>query len=403
MAEGALSDVKVLDFTHMIAGPYCTKLMADYGADVTKVERPDGGDGARRLGPFPGDNPHNERSGLFLHLNTNKRGVTLDLKTSAGNRIARRLAAEADVVVESFRPGVMSRLGLDYATLSAENPALVMTSISNFGQTGPYSDFRGSEIVLYGMGGEMYSAGLEDREPIKLGGNMVQYQAGAAASVATMAALFAARAHGDGQHVDVSIMETQVGSIDRRMSSLIAYQYTGEISHRTPFGVMGYPIGVYPCADGYVEVTGGIVYFRRVVKMLGQPAIFDDPKWYTPQAQTDPDLREQFEEFFIPWCLERTKYEIWYAAQEARVLSGPINSMEDLVGDPSFNDRGAFAEFDHPSAGRLTYPGRPFVMDRSPWAARMAAPMLGQHNEEVLGKLGYDRAALVRLRETGAI
>ena len=403
MTEGALSDVKVVDFTHMIAGPYCTKLLADYGADVIKVERPDGGDGARRLGPFPGDEPHHERSGLFLHLNTNKRGVTLDLKTAAGNRIARRLAAEADVVVESFRPGVMSRLGLDYDTLSADNPALVMTSISNFGQTGPYRDFRASEIVLYGMGGEMYSSGLEDREPIKLGGTMVQYQAGAAAAVATMGALFAARAWGEGQHVDISIMETQVGSIDRRMSSLVAYQYTGEVSKRVPFGVMGYPIDVYPCADGYVEITGGIVYFDRVVKMLGSPAMFDDPKWYTPEAQTDPDLREEFDEFFIPWCLERTKHEIWYAAQDARVLSGPINTMEDLAGDPNFNDRGAFAEFDHPSAGRLVYPGRPFVMDRSPWAARMAAPLLGQHNAEVFGELGYDRGALVRLRETGAI
>ena len=403
MAEGALSDVKILDFTHMIAGPYCTKLMADYGADVIKVERPDGGDVTRRLGPFPGDEPHHERGGLFLHLNTNKRGVTLDLKTSAGNRIARRLAAEADVLVESFRPGVMARLGLDYASLGADNPALVYTSVSNFGQTGPYRDFNASEIVLYGMGGEMYSSGLEDREPIKLGGAMVQHQAGAAAAVATMGALFAARAHGEGQHVDVSIMETQVGSIDRRMSTPIAYQYTGEVSERIPFGVMGYPIGVYPCADGYVELTGGIVYFGRVVDMLGKPPIFDDPKWYTPEAQTDPDLREEFDEFFIPWCLERTKYEIWYAAQDARVLSGPINTMEDLAGDPNFNERGAFAELDHPSAGRLAYPGRPFVMERTPWAARMAAPMLGQHNADVFGELGYDRAALVRLRETGTI
>ena len=403
MAEGALSDVKVLDFTHMIAGPYCTKLLADYGADVTKVERPDGGDGARRLGPFPGDEPHHERSGLFLHLNTNKRGVTLDLKTAVGNRIARRLAAAADVVVESFRPGVMSRLGLDYAALSADNPALVYTSVSNFGQTGPYSDFNASEIVLYGMGGEMYSAGLEDREPIKLGGEMVQYQAGAAAAVATMGALFAARAWGEGQHVDVSIMESQIGSIDRRMTTLVAYQYTGEISERTPMEVMGYPIGVYPCADGYVEVTGGIVYFDRVVEMLGRPAMFDDPKWFTPEAQTDLQLREEFYEFFIPWCLERTKYEIWYAAQEARVLSGPINTMENLAGDPNFNERGAFAEIDHPNAGRLTYPGRPFVMQHTPWAARMAAPLLGQHNAEVFGELGYDRSALMRLRETGAI
>ena len=403
MSDGALSDVKVLDFTHYVAGPYCTKLLADYGADVLKVERPDGGDGARRLGPFPNDDPHNERGGLFLHLNTNKRGLTLNLKSAAGNRIARQLAAECDLVVESFRPGTMARLGLDYATLGADNPSLVMTSISNFGQTGPYRDFRGSEIVLYGMGGEMYSTGLEDREPLKLGGEMVQFQAGAAAAVATMGALFAARASGVGQQVDVSIMETAAGSIDRRMSTLIAYQYTGEISPRQPFGTIGYPIGVYPCADGYVEITGGIIYFPRVVEMLGRPPLFDDPRWYTDEAQTDQDLREEFDEFFIPWCLERTKYEIWYAAQEARVLSGPINTMEDLAHDPNFIERGAFAQIDHPGAGSLAYPGRPFIMGETPWAARAAAPLLGQHNEETLAALGYGLEDMVRLREMNAI
>ena len=132
----ALSDVRVLDFTHYVAGPYCTKLLADYGADVIKVERPDGGDGARRLGPFPNDEPHLERSGLFLHLNTNKRSVTLDLKSEGGQRIARELAGDCDVVVENFRPGTMGRLGLDYESLKSVKPGLVMTSISDFGQGG---------------------------------------------------------------------------------------------------------------------------------------------------------------------------------------------------------------------------------------------------------------------------
>ena len=206
MADGALSHVRVLDFTNQVAGPYCTKLLADYGADVIKVERPGMGDAARSMGPFPGDIPHPEKSGLFLHLNTNKRSVTLDLKSKAGKKIARQLAAEADLVVESFRPGVMDRLGLGFEELRASNPRLVMTSISNFGQTGPYRDYKSSDIMVYSMGGEMHSTGLEDREPVKLGANVVLYQAGSVAAVGSAGALFLSQDDGPGQRVDVSIL-----------------------------------------------------------------------------------------------------------------------------------------------------------------------------------------------------
>ena len=399
MVDQALPDVKVLDFTHYVAGPYCTKLLADYGADVLKIERPDGGDDARRLGPFPNDEPHPEKSGLFLHLNTNKKSLTLDLKADAARTIVTELVKDVDVVVESFRPGTMARFGLDYESLRAINPALVMTSISNFGQTGPYRDYKGSEIIFYGMGGEMNSTGLEDREPVKMGGTVGLYQAGAAAAVATMGALFAARAQGVGQHIDVSVMETQVGSIDRRMSLLLVYQYTGEVSRRVPLGSAGYPTGIYPTEDGYVEMTGGLRRFPGSVQMLGDPEALKDPKWYTPEAQTDPELREEFEEYFIPWCLERSKQEVWLAAQKSRVLSGPLNTMEELANDPHFKERDAFAEVEHPVVGTLRYPGRPFIMNESPWSVRNAAPLLGQHNEEVLTRLGYGVEQIARLRQ----
>ena len=250
MFDGALSHIRVVDFTTHVAGPYCTKLLADYGADIIKVELPGVGDSGRRMGPFPNDIPHPEKSGLFLHLNTNKRSITLDLKSSAGRKIASALANTADLVVENFRPGVMDRLGLDLKTLQASNPRLVMTSISNFGQTGPYRDYKSSDLLVYGMGGEMNSTGLAHREPIKLGANIVLYQAGSVAAVGSAGALFLTQNDGPGQLVDVSIMETQVGSIDRRMSALIAYQYTGENSSRMTFGASGYPIGVYPCEEG---------------------------------------------------------------------------------------------------------------------------------------------------------
>jgi crotonobetainyl-CoA:carnitine CoA-transferase CaiB-like acyl-CoA transferase len=403
MADGALSHVRVLDFTTQVAGPYCTKLLADYGADVIKVERPGTGDAARGLGPFPGDIPHLEKSGLFLHLNTNKRSITLDLKSKSGQKIAKQLAAEVDLVVENFRPGVMDRLGLGLEALQESNPRLVMTSISNFGQTGPYRDFKSSDILVYSMGGEMHSTGLSDREPVKLGANVVLYQAGSVAAVGSAGALFLSQDDGPGQQVDVSIMETQTGSVDRRMSALVGYQYTGELSARVPFGAAGYPIGVYPCEDGYFEVTGGLIYFPRVVRMLGDPPELLEPRWYTPESQTDPELKDEFEAHFLSWTLQRSKADAWRAAQESNVLSGPLNTMEDVANDQHFIGRGAFAQIDHPLAGSLKYPGRPFVMTESPWEIRRPAPMLGQHNGEILQELGYGPDDQVRLRAQGVI
>ncbi|MCE2462958.1 MAG: CoA transferase [Dehalococcoidia bacterium] len=403
MSEQALSDVKVLDFTHHIAGPYCTKLLATYGADVIKVERPGVGDVSRRLGPFPGDVPHVEKSGLFLHLNTGKRSITLNLKTEEARKAVHELVADVDIVVESFRPGTMSRFGLGYDDLKAINPALVMTSVSNFGQTGPYRDYQGSEIVFYGMGGEMGSTGLEDREPVKLGGSVGLYQAGAMAAVATMGALFAARYQDIGQHVDVSIMETQLGTQDRRTSSLVGYQYTGENNPRVPLSTAGYPIGIYPCQDGYFDLLGGLVYFSRVVRMLGEPDFLRDPKWYTPTAQTDPDLKEEFEAYFLAWCMEHTRKEIWEIGQAASVLCAPVNTVEDVINDPVLAERGSFDRLRHPEVGEVKITGRPFIMTETPWQIRRPPPLLGEHNEEVLASLGYGKMDVARLKSEGVI
>ena len=409
MPNGALTGLKVLDFTHYIAGPYCVKLLADYGADVIKVEAP-AGDGARRLGPFPDDRPHPEKSGQFLHLNTNKRSVVINLKHPDAAGIIARLALWADIVIENYRPGVADRLGIGYDCLHPINPALIYTSISNFGQTGPYRDYRGSEIVFYGMGGEMHSTGLADREPLKLGGSVGLYQAGAVAAVATMGAALAGSFTQDGddppgQHIDVSILETQLGSVDRRQSGLLAHQYTGKISRRPPSASSGgYPNAVYPCSDGYLQINGSRMYWSRAVAMLGSPPELTAERWQTPAAQGDAAMQEEFEaEHLLPWMLERTRTEVWQAAQNSRVLSGPINTMADLDVDPSFNARGVFAAADHPAAGPLRYPGRPFIMNESPWQLRRTAPLLGQHTVEALCELGYDDAEIAAFVDNGVV
>ena len=403
--EQALSDVKVLDLTRYITGPYCTKLLADNGAAVVKIEKPGEGDPARRMGPFFGDDPHPEKSGLFLHLNTSKRGITLNLKSQTGKKIFEQLVKGVDILVENFSPRVMPGLGLDYEQLEKINPGLVMTSVSNFGQSGPYRDFKASELILYGMGGAMNETGTLDRYPLKKGGNVIQYQAGTIAAVATMMALLSSRAQGIGQHLDVGIFETQMGTIDRRMSHLLSYQYNRETSYR-PDPEMeppGFPLGVYPCKDGFFHIAGGFVFWSRVCRMMERPDLADDPGFCTPEGQRDPENLERFSVIWYPWIADHTKLEIIESGQAAGVLCGPVNTTGDLVNDPHWKVREFWTEVDHPVTGKATYPGAPFKMEETPWQVSRPAPLLGQHNEEVYAELGYSKEDLVELRNGGII
>ncbi len=403
--EQALSDIKVLDLTHYIAGPYCTKLLADYGADVLKVVRPGGGDPARKMGPFLRDDPHPDKSGLFLHLNTSKRGITLNLKTQAGKKIFRQLVKDVDILVENFSPRVMPSLNMNYEELEKINPRLVMTSISNFGQSGPYRDFKASELIIYGMGGAMNETGMLDRYPLKKGGNVVQYQVGTMAAVATMVALFASQAQSAGQHVDLSMFESQMGTIDRRMSHLITYQYNNETSYRPDpeLEPPGFPYGIYACQDGFFQIAGGFVFWPRICQMIDRLDLLDDPGFSTQEGQRESENLERFSIIWYPWIAEHTKLEIITAGQAAGVLCGPINTPGDLVNDPHWKARGFWEEIKHPVAGKLTYPGAPFKMDETPWRVSRPAPRLGEHNNEVYGELGYSGEDMVRLREQGVI
>ena len=295
----------------------------------------------------------------------------------------------------------MASLGLDYDSLKSVNPNIVLTSISNFGQTGPYRDYKGSEIIFYGMGGEMFSTGLPDREPVKLGGKVGLYQAGTIAAVATMGAFFAARYQGIGQHVDVSIMETQAGSQDRRMPALVGYAYAGVLTKRTVPGTTHYPQGVYPCADGYYDFASPVGRFQSFRAMLGYPGFMQDPRWYGPDGPTDPELREEFDAHFLGWCMDHTKRELWKVAQAHRIVSGPLNTIEDVAQDPVFEERGCFSETTLPDGTPLKTLARPFIMSGTPWRLQRPAPKLAQHTKEVLSELGYTTADIQSLRSGG--
>jgi crotonobetainyl-CoA:carnitine CoA-transferase CaiB-like acyl-CoA transferase len=405
VADRALSDMKVLDFTHYIPGPYSTKLLADYGADVIKVEKPDQGDISRDLGPFPDDKPDVEKSALFLYLNTNKKGITLNLKTAKGIKIVKELVKWADVVVESFRPGVMAGFGLDYQSLIKINPRLVVTSISNFGQTGPYRDYRASEIIIYGMGGSMLVTGQPDRYPLKLGGTITLFQGGVIASVATMAAFFALRDQGLGQYVDISLFQTAAGSIDRRSSYLVNYQYTRRLPSRQQVAGLGYPYGIYRCADGYFDIASPVRSFSQVAHAMGMPELAEDQRFSTAEAQTDPVRQEEFERtIFLPWLRKLSRKEAFEACQRHGVFCGMCNTTEDVASDPHLQKRRFFVTVDHSKAGIFSYPGAPFKMDETPYQIRFPAPLLGQYNKEILcDMLGYCQSDFFQLQQEGII
>ena len=399
MQQAALDGVRVLDFTHHVAGPYCTKLLADFGADVVKVERPGGGDAARRLGPFAHDEPHQEMSLPFLYLNTSKRGVTLNLKSRMGRDIALRLAAEADVVVENFSPRVMPSLGLGYDAISAVNPDVIMVSISNFGQTGPYRDYRATEIVEYALGGMAYIFGSQDREPLVHAYNQAQFKAGTNAASAAAIAVFQRMMTGRGEYVDVSIQESMVTALRDTAS---VYTYQGGIKTRAAAYTGEIPRGPASAGDGYVvPIVFGGVDWADLSEFLEAPALADE-RFSTAEGRRDNarDLREEVEQGIARHDAD----ELFYAAHKRRgYIFGLVQDPAQVFDNPQYRHRGYFQDVEHPVAGSAAYPGAPFEMSDTPWQARSPAPTLGQHNAEVLGELCFSQDDLVTLKASGDI
>jgi len=399
LPDRALEGVKVLDLTHHISGPYCTKLLADFGAEVLKVERP-GGDPARRMAPFLNDEVNPEKSLIFAYLNTNKQSVTLNLKSEKGIQVLKSLVEQSDVLVENFAPRVMASLGVGFGALRQINPSLVMTSISNFGQTGPYRDYKAADIVEYAMGGLMYISGAYDREPLKHAFNQAQFKAGTDAASATLMAMYHQRLTGEGQRVDVSIQEAVATGLRDVVNN---FTYTGAVRRRQP-NHSGDLSRIRASADGHLTPNPGIgagLNWDVLVEFMALPELADD-KFNTPSARlvNAEELGQIFDDYFI----KQNKYERFYAAHEKRFIFGVIQSPEEVMADPQFKARNYFVRIDHPALGTLKYPGAPFEMSGTPWEARSPAPTLGQHNQEVIGqRLDHKPEEMAQMRATQVI
>lgn len=406
MTDRALSDVRVVDISQGIAGPYATKLLADSGALVTKVEPP-AGDYSRRLGPFPGDLPDPEKSGLYLHLNTSKRSVTLDVSVTSGQVVLKKMLANADVFVCGEKASTLQAWGLSYDDLKSDFPDLIVAQVSPFGATGPYADYDGNSLTAMAMSTIMYNTGNPDREPLVTGGEPGAYIAGVQLWIGILAALENRAANGGGDHVDLSMAEAAAAA-DEYNSAMYAFQ--GAIRRRFySRHIFGYPNDIMACADGHVVVIPGANGFPSPLTpdsvspmaLLMEDIELDQTPFFKSMGERMIGWRE-FEASMQPFLSTHTAMEIVMTAQALRLPFAFVPTPADLLADEHLAER-AFFEKVETKAGPLTIPGQPFKMSGTPLHAS-PAPERGNANVAVLvDELGYELGDLTILSDRGVL
>ena len=391
-----LEGVKVLELGTMVSAAYATKLMADLGADVIKVEEPNG-DPARLRGPFPGGVVDPEKSGLFLYLNTNKRGVTLDLNRQREELL--RLVSWADLLVHNYSPGDMATRGIAYDTFCEINPRLVMCSITPFGLTGPHKDYKAHDLTLSHAGGWAWlSPGALERAdlpPLKAFGQQCDFQGGLAAATAALAAYTRALDTGTGEHIDLSVQAFIASFLEQ---AFVYYSYLGRIASRLGQRYM-YPWGMYECQDGLIFIViPEEDQWERLVEFMGNPEwtrweIFADR---TGRIKNQDALKIYVEEWTRQWKVE----DLFHAGQTRRLCFAPVLTMAGLARQEQLRARNFFVEVFHPRAGKLVHLGPPYQLQDPWWQIRRPAPLLGEHNEEVRASLGQVETSRGRVKDS---
>ncbi|WP_186229491.1 CaiB/BaiF CoA transferase family protein [Burkholderia gladioli] len=405
---GALSHIRVLDLSRVLAGPWCAQTLADFGADVIKIERPGAGDDTRHWGPpyhRAADGSDTREAAYYLAANRNKRSVTVDIASPEGQRVIRELAAQCDVVIENYKAGQLKKYGLDYANLRELKPDLIYCSVTGFGQTGPYAHRAGYDFIIQGLGGFMSITGERDSEPgggpQKAGVAIADLATGLYSSVAILAALTHRDRTGEGQHIDMALLDVQV--------ALLANMNTNYLASGQPPVRWGnahpniVPYQTFQTSDGWIIVAvGNDGQFRKFVEAGGRGELADDERFATNPA------RVRHRPILVPILAEMTRTrgkQEWIAALEAAgVPCGPINDLAEVFENEQVVARDLQVELPHPSGAPVKLVRNPVKMSATPPEARSAPPLLGEHTEAVLRELlGYDEAAIAALRDKGAV
>ncbi|HET6926053.1 MAG TPA: CoA transferase [Hyphomicrobiaceae bacterium] len=386
--QGPLSRFKVIDLTRARAGPTAARHFADWGADVIKVEMPQEGDedtmmGGVREGPD------------FFNLHRNKRSITLNLKTADGVAILKKLAAEADVLIENYRPDVKKRLGIDYETLSKINPRLVYVSLSGFGQDGPYGDRPGFDQIAQGMGGLMSVTGLPGQGPVRVGVPIADLSAGNYAAMGAFIALLERDVSGEGQWVQTSLLQAQIAMLDFQAARwLVAREVPGQAGNDHPTGI---PTGVFPTSDGHINIAAsGQHIFARCCKALDAESLLKDPDFASGEKRSKN--RKRLNAALSEFTKRYKSAELVDKLNAAGVPAGPIYSIDQMFADPQVEHLGIATPMEHPTRGKVAIVNQAVALSRTPCVLDRPTPALGAQTEEVLGELGYTGADIANFR-----
>jgi crotonobetainyl-CoA:carnitine CoA-transferase CaiB-like acyl-CoA transferase len=402
-----LDGIKIVELAQYISGPYCGMLLSGLGARVSKIEEPAVGDISRRCGPFPDDTPHIDKSGLFHYLNRNKQGITLDISNPEGREILLEMIKDADVLVENLMPEAARSLKLDYRHFKEINPGLVVVSITPFGQTGPYKDYKAYAINASAIGGMSTIVGEPEREPLTPPFSLGNFQTGIIAANAIMFALTARRKDGKGQHVDIS--EAESWAIFHTGNVVSAFIYSGRKRTRTGHRTYApYPYTLLACKDGYLSMIAlrGSEW-KRFLEIVGDGQI---PEWYASderfkdRSRAGMEYADVLDGLLSPWLMSHTRQEIFSRCREKHVPFTPVRNMDEVVNCEHLNDRQYFETVQLPEADPFKCPGPPVRFSASGWDLSQGAPSLSEHNERVYGEqLGYSKERLEQLEEMGIV
>jgi len=422
--EKALNGIRVLDLTGP-SGVYCTKLLADLGADVIKVEPPEG-DSIRYIGPFYHDDVHPEKSLYFWHFNTSKRSITLNLKTVEGQKIFQKLVKDTDIIVETFSPGYLDSLGIGYKDLTNINPQIILVSVTGFGQTGSYRDYKASDLIGLATSGILYTLGFPEDPPTSLGASQAYHMASANAAIGTLMALLYRDETGEGQWVDIPLQGTNI-----RMSEMVPFTFWISGKNRKRSGLEFYRArrDIFECKDGRVVCSalggGGAekmlewmesegmaadlkeeIYAPIIALMMGASPYGKGSQSKINMAEAGKQLRDypkeldHIEEVWQAFLMTHNMEELFVGAQTRGVRLMPVNNVKNVVEDIGLKERDYFVSVEHPELQDiLLYPGPPYRLSETPWNISRRAPLIGEHNNEIYEKdLGFSKEKLAQLK-----